>query len=353
LDGEEDASPSFASIAAIKSFSPPPVNSRNPKAFPSSTAGRNNLGQWEKHTKGIGSKLLQKMGWTPGTGLGTSEAGIVKPVEVKVRPKGMGLAYREFDESTSTTVHRKSSKRMPGEESTVQQTKKAVYKRDGWRKDGDTMRRKVAYKTVDEIIAESAGLVAGEDDQRSQLSSSRTISSTIIKDMRGPAEQEIDLGSGTGVSSVVGEYEPSPYLQELRFNVRLLAERSNVFLQDLGKSLTISRYKISDLDRQCKIVQQRLNLAPAAIKRMERVLGVMRQLGERARSSVSTSTSEGLNSVEHHYQDLFDQLLGDCYQEFVEYSLSTAVVALLAPAVRFLIFVFKIVIIFDNLHGSD
>jgi hypothetical protein len=60
-----------------------------------------------------------------------------------------------------------------------------------------------------------------------------------------------------------------------------------------------------------------------------------------------------LNSVEHHYQDLFDQLLGDCYQEFVEYSLSTAVVALLAPAVRFLIFVFKIVIIFDNRHGSD
>ncbi|CAF2911650.1 unnamed protein product [Rotaria sp. Silwood2] len=50
-----------------------------------------NLGVWEKHTKGIGSKLLAKMGYKSGQGLGRQNQGLINPIEAHVLPKGKSL----------------------------------------------------------------------------------------------------------------------------------------------------------------------------------------------------------------------------------------------------------------------
>ena len=47
------------------------------------------LGEWEKHTKGIGTKLLMQMGYEPGKGLGKSLQGRAAPVQVQLR-RGRG-----------------------------------------------------------------------------------------------------------------------------------------------------------------------------------------------------------------------------------------------------------------------
>lgn len=54
------------------------------------------MGGWERHTKGIGSRLLAKMGYEPGKGLGKASDGIVDPVQATRIPKGR-LSQRLFD----------------------------------------------------------------------------------------------------------------------------------------------------------------------------------------------------------------------------------------------------------------
>lgn len=49
------------------------------------------LGEWERHTTGIGSKLLAKMGYIVGHGLGKEGQGRVEPVEIVILPSGKSL----------------------------------------------------------------------------------------------------------------------------------------------------------------------------------------------------------------------------------------------------------------------
>ncbi|OIW18615.1 hypothetical protein TanjilG_13367 [Lupinus angustifolius] len=57
-----------------------------------------NIGSFELHTTGFGSKMLAKMGYMEGTGLGINGQGMAEPIEVIRRPKSLGLGV-EFSTS--------------------------------------------------------------------------------------------------------------------------------------------------------------------------------------------------------------------------------------------------------------
>ncbi|KAM9351112.1 zinc finger CCCH-type with G patch domain-containing protein [Symphorus nematophorus] len=64
-----------------------------------------NFGGWEAHTRGIGSKLMLKMGYEYGKGLGKLQEGRVEPVMAVVLPKGKSL-----DQCAELTQRRTQSK---------------------------------------------------------------------------------------------------------------------------------------------------------------------------------------------------------------------------------------------------
>ncbi|KAI3631370.1 hypothetical protein MIR68_010860 [Amoeboaphelidium protococcarum] len=75
---------------------------------------QNDIGSWEKRTKGIGSKLLQKMGWKVGSGIGASDdrKGIVNPVEVELRQRGKGIGFGQSQSNFQQQQPRQSQKQQ-------------------------------------------------------------------------------------------------------------------------------------------------------------------------------------------------------------------------------------------------
>lgn len=49
------------------------------------------IGTFEAHTRGFGSRMMSKMGFVEGQGLGRDGQGIANPLEAVKRPKSLGL----------------------------------------------------------------------------------------------------------------------------------------------------------------------------------------------------------------------------------------------------------------------
>ncbi|NXE12076.1 ZGPAT protein, partial [Lophotis ruficrista] len=67
------------------------------------------FGGWEAHTRGIGSKLLVRMGYEFGKGLGKNSEGRVEPVQAVVLPRGKSL-----DQCAAVLQRKKQGKLDPG-----------------------------------------------------------------------------------------------------------------------------------------------------------------------------------------------------------------------------------------------
>ena len=53
---------------------------------------------------GMGFKLLSKMGWNSGSGLGANKEGRINPVDQQLRPRGMGIGHDGYKEKTKGSI---------------------------------------------------------------------------------------------------------------------------------------------------------------------------------------------------------------------------------------------------------
>ncbi|KAL4976673.1 GC-rich sequence DNA-binding factor-like protein-domain-containing protein [Aspergillus desertorum] len=114
----------------------------------------------------FGARMLAKMGYVQGQGLGSSGQGIVNPIEAQARPQGIGLgAVREKSKAARTEEKRAAALRGASvEESSDEEftrKKKRQQRKEGGRLEGEARsagRKKPQFRTAREIEADMAGL---------------------------------------------------------------------------------------------------------------------------------------------------------------------------------------------------
>ena len=112
------------------------------------------FGDWEKHTRGIGAKLLLKMGYESGKGLGKELQGRNQIVEAFVR-KGRGAIGAYGKEKSGPTAGKGARKVVDSEEEEEQDFKEKLqqWKRAGG-SGGQVKKVKYVYKTADQVLEE-------------------------------------------------------------------------------------------------------------------------------------------------------------------------------------------------------
>ncbi|KAJ0749616.1 putative G-patch domain, R3H domain, R3H domain superfamily protein [Helianthus annuus] len=80
-------------------------------------ANSSNYGAFEMHTTGFGSRMMAKMGFVDGGGLGKDGGGISEPIEVIQRPKSLGLGAKipETSEPVNATPPPQKPNRQGGQ----------------------------------------------------------------------------------------------------------------------------------------------------------------------------------------------------------------------------------------------
>ncbi|KAK2165501.1 hypothetical protein LSH36_49g04016 [Paralvinella palmiformis] len=108
------------------------------------------LGEWENYTKGIGSRLMSKMGYVAGQGLGRECQGRVEPVPIQLLPQGksldkiMELKQIAGDQDLYDVLKKQKRKQKKVEKAAAESYEKNVNKHTVF----DFINKKIGHKKV-------------------------------------------------------------------------------------------------------------------------------------------------------------------------------------------------------------
>jgi tuftelin-interacting protein 11 len=344
-----------------------------------------NLGKWEMHTKGIGMRLLQKMGYEGSGGLGSKRRraaaaaavvvvdspaaatpssaggdgdakggrgdrpgtatpaakfddnreevaamrkGISRPVEVVVRPHGLGLGYGNFKEQTRLKVNRQIEAEVRGIElpeddddangrtKKVKRDESSLYDgidnsllpstesllsggRGSWRRGNKKPKRKIIH--YQDILDESK---AGDGSNKMK-----------IIDMRGAAAI---VSKDDGVRKEAGRVVPIG--EELLHNVTLVLNTHEGQLRTSSYMVQGVERKIANLEAEIKEMSERKEAIRNRRKKMKLALDVIEE-AEGLIDDLTSKKSSDMHSIEkldfvmNSLQRIFVKLYGNFTKE--------------------------------------
>ncbi|KAH9000090.1 TFP11-domain-containing protein [Lactarius akahatsu] len=304
--------PQRAFVRNVTSQAPPP-----PKPSLSATESAH----FRKLEGSFGARMLAKMGWQAGTGLGTESQGIVTPIESKMRPKNMGIAFKGFGERTeqSRAEARRRGEVVSDDEEVgkkeVPKNRKADKSSDAWKKP-KRVKTKIEHKTYEQIVAEVGEDTAGPSGLG------------VIIDATGATPREVSSLAEVSIASWTPSTD-STRIPEVRHNVRLIAEAAARDLEGLAREAKEIQKRRKTLQDEAVRLSKKIQEEAELISRMQQVHLVVDEIQTLSRQQAAVYEAS-LEPFSPH----FDKLLSQFPSEFDKYRIDEVVVAAIVPIVR-------------------
>ncbi len=221
----------------MREVRPPP----KPAALPVSE-----MAHFQRLQSTFGAKMLAKMGWKAGSGLGVEGEGIVTPVETKLRPQKMGIAFKGFKEKTEQAkleARRRGEDVSDDEDEKTKRMKKKV--KEAEKKRSDVWKRpkkvktKVEHKTYEQILEEAGeGALAAGVGQIIDARGPVVCFYIFLDSMSSLMHPSIQLQEVSLADISLNTWTPTndpTRIPEVRHNVRLIADACKSDLDSLAR----------------------------------------------------------------------------------------------------------------------
>eukprot|EP01038_Epipyxis_sp_PR26KG_P007689 gene7689-10460_t len=285
----------------------------------SSSESTKDIGGWEKHTKGIGLKLLQKMGFKGR--LGAREDGISRAVEVVVRPNQVGLGFGDIVEATSLKINKQIEAEWKGVElvdtedgvktknlAKLSESERLAHS-NGWKKGRNNSQRKIQKINLEDII---------------KINNSESVSTQMILDMRNnDSGVLIDLAD-INQTIISDSALAKPMLgQEFLHNLNIIHDNLDLEVKKDVRKMERERSIISNNDINLVDITEHLERDFQRFNRLEKLYLVL----ERIDSKVNDDDNDDItiNSI----VTLFKTLHTEFKEEFILFGLINCLLQLM------------------------
>jgi tuftelin-interacting protein 11 len=292
-----------------------------------------------------GARLLGKMGWTGG-GIKTSTGeGIDRPIEVRLRGKNEGIAFRGSEKTQQQIeMEMKQAGRLPKKVNAKKEKKpkKGKKREPAWKKklmegsgeplagvkgeeeeddgemdvDGRSRRRRKGrggkvYKTAEEVLA-------SQKAEKQLILDMTQAQPRVLTDMKQATKGMVAEGQKTKG----GRGMPAP---ELQHNIKFFVDMKEMELQNIDRRIRQEETTKDKLKRQEARLQKNIDARADQMKRLKTIMEIVDKCNERIKAN--DMPLETLEKV-------FDMFRNKYAHEYEVYKLSSLAYSLVGPLVK-------------------
>eukprot|EP01134_Creolimax_fragrantissima_P008130 CFRG8130T1 len=317
------------------------------------------FGNWEKHTKGIGAKLLGKMGWQKGQGIGRQKEGIVNPVEAAIRMAKKGGLGFGGDERTKQAKEAQQeineAKGVVDEEAELRSQLKL------WKKGIDPKtiveherqigtrkmpKQQYTFAASSRIGAASAKVGSATSSKVIDMTGRETkihasyheaMLSSSVGTTRRPhhaitattEDEATDSSSGILSSNYGGVRDVDISLPELQHNVQLLCEFAEGEIQSSAHEMEGVEDSRALLANEANKLENKVKIQQTQIQRLQTILETMESVKKRQEGE-----GNGVPLDIDEAKDMFLHIQSTFHDEFVTFNLAYLAVGIVFPLVE-------------------